>query len=389
MKNQIKKAIYLTMGIAMLSSCSKDEEVVTPPSTDLNALQPVKYDAVADKTTASVKTGNLVFNPATNTNQFEYLTTIDKQTTLTPLSVVSISNIDVIYPGSILRGSSFINKVYDPLVLSNPFNDVVLSGTLRGVNLNITASCAPKLSSVRNSINNLMDNNKGQFNSNSVPSVFEYESVDIINKKSFSASMDVHAEASLLGDLVASGSLNYSAAIGASSTKKYTMVKMRQWLYNFAIDPKFYGDWINGPIQIAQCGTHEPLYISSVDYGRVAYILIESSDSKESLELMISTAAKGGITGVFTAGAEQNLKAKFDQMLSQNKIKFMIVGGPASLGQQITDFNSFSNFVKNPTTADLVSSSVPISYKVRRLKDNTQVEVKDIYAAQITELKAN
>lgn len=167
------------------------------------------------------------------------------------------------------------------------------------------------------------------------------------------------------------------------------MVKMRQWLYNFAIDPKYYGDWIDGPIDLADCGSHEPVYISSVDYGRIAYILIESSDTKESIEAMVATTAKIGITGVLTGASDATYKARFEQLMSQNKIKFMLVGGPASLGQQVTDFATFSNFVKNPTTAQLVSSSVPISYKVRRLKDNTQVEVKDIYATQITELKAN
>lgn len=387
MNNQFKKAFILVAGIVTLASCSKKEESEAAPLTDLNLLQPVKYDAVADKQINSVKTGNVIFNPATNTNQFEYLTTIDKQTTLTPLSVVSTSNLDVIYPGSILRGSSFLNATYDPLVLKNAFKPVILSGTLRGVNLNVTAECLPKLSSVRNSINNLMDNNKSQFNSNSVPSVFEYESTDIVNTSSFSASLDCHANAQILSGIATVG-LNYSASGSTSTTKKYTMVKMRQWLYNFAIDPKFYNDWIDGAIETSQCGSHEPLYISSVDYGRVAYILIESSESKDYLEAMVSTTAKVAVTGL-NGTNDATYKAKFEQLMSQNKIKFMIVGGPVSLGQQVTDFASFSNFVKNPSTADLVSSSVPISYKVRRLKDNTQVEVKDIYATQITELKAN
>lgn len=388
MKNQLKKVICLTMGLAVFVSCSKDEEVIVPVATDLNQLQPVKYDAVADKIVSSNRTNNTIFNPATNTNQFEYLTVIDKQATLTPLSVVSVSNLDVIYPGSILRGSSFLNKKYDPLVLKNPFKPVILSGTLRGVNLQITDESLPKLSSIRNSINTLMDNNKGQFNSNSVPSIFEYESLDIINTSSFTKSFDVHVDADVLLGLV-TAKLSYSNSSGATSTKRYTVVKMRQWLYNFAIDPKFYGDWIDGPIETEQCGTHEPLYISSVDYGRIAYILIESSESKDYLENMVSASAKVAITGIVTAGAETNFRERFDQLVNENKIKFMIVGGPASLGQQITDFASFSNFVKSPTTAQLVSSSVPISYKVRRLKDNTEVEVKDIYATQIKELKAN
>jgi thiol-activated cytolysin len=67
----------------------------------------------------------------------------------------------------------------------------------------------------------------------------------------------------------------------------------------------------------------------------------------------------------------------------------MVVGGPTQLAQQISDYASFVSFIQSPTTASLVASSVPISYKVRRLKDNTQVLVKDIFASQYKELKAN
>ena len=386
MTKNFKNFIISSLGLLLIASCSKSEQ--EQPSTNLGDLKPVKYDVVADKEISSTRTGNIVFNPATNSNQFEYLTNIEKQTTLTPLSVVSISNLDVIYPGSILRGSSFLESTYDPLVLSNPFKSVTISGTLRGVNLDVTSSTLPKLSSVRNVINSLMNNNKGQFSTNAVPSVFEYESVDIINDKSLTASLDVHSSVNVLKGLV-SANLNYSLNGLTTTTKKYTMVKMRQWLYNFAIDPVYYGDWIDGPIKISDCGSHEPVYISSVDYGRVAFLLIESNLSREFLEVMVSTSAKIGITGVVDGTTEANYKATFNQLISENKIKFMTVGGPAILGQQITDFNTFKTFVQSPSTADLVFSSVPISYKVRRLKDNTQVEVKDIYTTQIKELKAN
>jgi thiol-activated cytolysin len=382
MKNKIKNIIYLSLvaSTTMITSCTKEDTLSGQKS--ISELQPVKYDFVADKIASSTKTGNIVFNSVKSVNEFEYLTVVEKQVPIYPLSLVSTQNLDVIYPGSILRGSSFLNGVYDPLVLKNKFNKVNLSVSLRGRTAKIVSETFPILSDIRTAINAQLEN----YDPKSVPSVFEYESTEIINSKSFAASMDFHASANIIGLVTAS--LNFNVNGNTSETSRYVMVKMRQMLYNFAIDPKYYSDWIDGEIDPKQCGTHEPVYINSVDYGRIAYILIQSNETKEHIESFLQTAAKGGISGVFDGSNETTYRASFDAWMRDSRVKFIVMGGPVSLGQQIVDFDTFKKFVQAPTTSDLVDSAIPISYKVRRLKDNTEIEVKDISVTRFRELKA-
>ena len=100
-------------------------------------------------------------------------------------------------------------------------------------------------------------------------------------------------------------------------------------------------------------------------------------------------AAVGVALKVVNVGVDVTYSNEFKNLFTQNKIKVMIVGGPNELGGKVTDYNSFVNFLQTPNNSSLVGSSVPISYKIRRLKDNTEVEVKDMYTTQIKELKAN
>lgn len=382
----MKNKFLTVLGVLtlLLGSCTDNGD---DNNTDLSSLQAVDYPTIADKTISSAKTGKTQVNATTGVTEYEYLTTVEKQEAITPLSLVSISNSDVIYPGSILRGSSFLNGTYDPLVLSNSFNPVVLSGTLQGAKTNFTASVDPVLSSMRNAINQLKSDNRSSVDYTAVPAVFEYESTQIYNQKSFTKALDVHVDVNVLGGLV-SAKFGYNASSGSSSSNTHTVVKMRQWFYNFAIDPKYYKDWVNGDLLAADCGSHEPLYVSSVDYGRVAFIDIENSKSEEYNKLMIEASVNVALK-VVSAGVSVNYSEEFKSLMTAGKIKFIIVGGPSQLAQQISSYEDFVLFVKSPSTADLVSSSIPISYKVRRLKDNTQVEVRDIFASQYKEFKIN
>ncbi len=381
MKNKVLTAIAL-VSILTMSCTDKNEDT----NTDLNSLQPVKYDNFSEKKT-SAKTGKTQVNPTTGTTEFEYLTTVEKQETMAPLSLVSISNTDIIYPGSILRGSSFLESSYDPLVLSNKFNDVVLSGTLQGARTNFTESVPPTLSAMRNAINVLKSNNKDLVDYTAVPAVFEYEGTEIYNEKSFVKAFNLHAKVNVAAGLVKS-KFNYDVTSGSTSSIKHTVVRMRQWFYNFSIDPKYYKDWVNGDLNTKECGTHEPLYVSSVDYGRVAFIDIENGKSTEYNTTMIKASVNIALTTV-TGGVSATYSQEFKGLMTSGKIKFIIMGGPSKLAQQISSYEDFVSFIKSPDTASLVSSSVPIGYKVRRLKDNTEVEVKDIFTSQYKEYKTN
>ncbi|MEP6805133.1 MAG: thiol-activated cytolysin family protein [Flavobacterium sp.] len=387
MKNQMKKNLIFALAFSTLlfTACSSDDKN-DDTSGSLENLQPVVFATKPDNILSSKKTGLQELNPTTGNNEYVYLTEVEKQTTLSPLSIINEANLDVIYPGSILRGSSFMNAVYDPLVLKNAFKPVTLSMSLRG-DLSVSAQTLPIPSEVNTVINGLVSKNKGLIDYNAVPTYYEYQSDEITTENSFKKALDAHLNVNVLGGLV-KANFGYTQNSGASTTKNYVMVKVRQRLYSMTIDPKYYRDWIDGDINMNNFGTHEPVYVSNVDYGRVAYILIETNKD-ESYNNMMVKASVGVALKVVDISVDVNYSEEFKKLFAQNKVKIMIVGGPLALGGKVTDYNSFVKFLQAPSSSDLVSSSAPISYKIRRLKDNTEVEVKDMYSEQFKELKAN
>lgn len=386
MKNQIKKNVILAFAISavLFVSCSDDNKD-NDSNTTLEDLKSVVFENKPDNVLSSKKTGTQELNPTTGNNEYVYLTEVEKQTTLSPLSIINEANLDVIYPGSILRGSSFMNAVYDPLVLKNAFKPVTLSMSLRGELVN--AITLPIPSDVRNTINGLVGKNKNSIDYDAIPTYYEYQSDEVTTEDSFKKALDAHLNVNVLGGLV-KVNFGYTQNSGSTNTKSYVMVKVRQRLYSMTIDPKYYTDWIDGDINTNNFGTHEPVYVSNVDYGRVAYILIETAKDEAYNNMMVK-ASVGVALKVVDIGVDVNYSEEFKRLFAQNKVKVMIVGGPLSLGGKVTDYNSFVNFLQAPTPNDLVSSSAPISYKIRRLKDNTEVEVKDMYTEQFKELKAN
>jgi thiol-activated cytolysin len=392
MKTQIKNTIVTALALVglTLASCSKNDDVAASNpannliTTDLSTLKSVKFDKLADVKGESKKTGKFRTNANTGAIEDEFLTVVDKQFDLNPLSVVNVSNSDVIYPGSILRGSSFINGKYDPLVLKNKFNTVVMSGTLEGKGLTVANDKQrPILSEVRQSINDYLADSKIDYEK--IPAAFSIEAQDITSEGSFDKFLKAHLDVNVLKGLV-SVDFNYSTSSGSTSEKKYVLVKVNQRFFNLSIDPKYYGDWVDGPISATDCGEYEPLYIQSVDYGRVSYFLIQtdkgSAYAKEMVDFSVKVALK--VVDVNVGGSYSN---EFKSLFNNNSVKVVIVGGPSKLAQGISDFNGFVEFIKNPSTSELANTSVPISYKVRRLKDNTSVEVREIYKENILEYR--
>ena len=373
------KSVCLTF---LFISCDENDD---NSSANLSELKEVSFQVEPDNIISSEKTGNTRLSPETNTTEYEYLTLVERQSTLEPLSIVSANKSDIIYPGSILRGSSFMDAAYDPIVLKNEFNKVVLSLTLRGKDLPVSSPTTPSLSNVRTSLNGLLENSQALINYNAVPSFYSYESNSVTTQESFNKTLDIHVKADVLGGLVSSD-FNFTQSSGTVSSKKYVVVEVRQWFYNASIDPKNYTQWIEGDMDTEDLGSHEPLYVSSVDYGRVAYLLIETDKDEAYNSTMVKASVKVALAAV-DASTDVNYSDEFKSLFEDNKVKVLIAGGPVELGGRVTDYDSFVRFLETPSTADLVGSAAPISYKVRRLLDNTEVEVKQMYTEQILEYK--
>lgn len=369
MKNLILAALAVTA-----LSCSKSED---SPNTDLGSLQPVNYEVRPDSEKSATPTGVTLVDPNTGLVKKEYLVKTEKAAVFSSAALMKDNNIEptLLYPGSILRGSSYINGTYDPLVLSNSFKPVTLFLNIKG-NQEVKAdNVLPKGSTIFQAISDLKLGNNNRFPINYIPGNYTFDSTTITNEDSFKKSVGLHVKANYAS--LASASFDYDYNTSTTNNRKYVMLKLKQTVYSAGIDPVNQANWIEGGIEAQQCGTHEPVYISSVDYGRVAYLLIETNKTAEQVSTMIKASLDLKI-GAFGASANYSYNTEFKSLFDSQKIRVSVLGGPNNI---VTNYDQFINYMNlSNTSADLLVTSVPVNYTVRRMKDNTVVDFVNYYS---------
>ena len=237
-------------------------------------------------------------------------------------------------------------------------------------------STIPSVSNIRQQMNDLTKDI--HLDADTAPTYLNYYANSVESYASFNKSFRTHARASALFGL-AKKSFNYETSELSINHDKYVLVKVRQFFYNIAVDPKPYDQW--GDLDNTNLGTHEPVYISSVDYGRVAHLLIKTHLSAQEVHKKISGSVSLGLPIIMSGKGNINSNQDYVDFFSSNEIKVMTLGGPLKFGA-ITDYESFIRFLNTPSPRELIESAVPISYKVRTLKDNREVQVRTFYTEQ-------
>lgn len=368
-KKLLFPALSLLLATAMFTSCSKDET-----SNLLNEMKPVTFTRVEDQVLSSEPTGNVVGN------QKEYREVIKKQITLNPVELVDGSLSEVIYPGCVLRGDAFMEGEYSPVPIKDP-KTITLSASLRGKNLQVSKQVLPTLSNVRQGINDLIYPSVDDINYDKAPAYITYLSNNVTTKESFNKTFNIHTKVNVLGGIV-KAHFNYEARNYSSSGKHYVLVKVRQQFFNISMDAKQPDEW--GTFD--NLGEYEPVYVSSVDYGRVLHLLIETKESADSISKMI----KGGIDASFAkfgGSVETEYKKQWNRYFKSEKIQVMVAGGPLEYARKIHDYDSFMDFIDVPNARSLINASVPIGYRVRSVRNNREVEVRSFYTEEVITLK--
>ena len=373
-KTKIMKHLILTVLAVTAFSCSKSDN---SPNTDLNSLQSVNYEVRPDAEKSATLTGETQVDPSTGLVKKEYLVKTEKSAVFSSAALMKENNIEttILYPGSILRGSSYLNGTYDPLVLANEFKPVTLFLNVKGNGQVATKDIIPKGSSMFQAISDLRVGSNINFPVNYVPGNYTFESTEITNDDSFKKAVGLHVKANY--STLASASFDYDYNSVRSTNRKFVMMKLKQTVYSAGIDPVNQANWIEGGIEAQQCGTHEPVYISSIDYGRVAYILIETNKTTEQVSTMIKASLDLKI-GLFGGSANYSNSQEFQSLFNSSKVKVSILGGSSDI---VTSFDQFIDYMKlSNNRADILANAAPINYTVRRMKDNTVVDFVNYYS---------
>ncbi len=261
-------------------------------------------------------------------------------------------NEEIFYPGALVKAKTVVDGSY--LSILAPRNPITISTSLTGEGARGIEVKNPSLSTVRTAINELL--NRG-FNPPPANITFD--------------SYEVHDEQHLKMALGASysGAVNtIKGNVGFDYKKERTryIVKIEQVFYTVDVDtPQNASDFFSKDFNYKELfGAEKPVYISSIKYGRVLLLGIESTLSKVELEAKLNGSF---LKGKLTAEAETN----FEQLSKTSSIRGRVFGGSGELaGKVIGDFTAVREFMEKGGNFSKENLGVPLSYRLRELGSN-------------------
>ena len=272
-----------------------------------------------------------------------------------------------IYPGAVLRGDSLDNESYQEITEGNK-RKATISFDLQGVKdkegkdgkAGITSDAIfPNLASYRDLHNRILSQSITYHASASS----SYEEMEITNEKSLEAQLKIGVGFGAAGikSTIASG-----FKFKDGKQKERRLIKFVETFYTVDVNQEAAPLMINIPRE--KVGDKMPVYVSSVSYGRIAYLTIESEQEKSEFKANFDAVFKVTTTNK----GDVDLDAAFKKLNKGTTIKIHTIGGGS---KAVTDFKQFQNYIvtegfsaKNPGRI--------IKYRLRFLDDNALAYIK-------------
>ena len=257
---------------------------------------------------------------------------------------------DVIYPGALIKGESILDGSYVPIPAKR--KPITISTSLTGADHVSAVIEDPKLSSVREAINELMDQ--------------EYDvppaNLGFTQEQAYSASQ---LKLSLRSSYDA-GCVDVSGGFDYSNKKIQTrlIAKYIQVYYTLDMDtPLSPADLFAEDPDEAVLGTYMPMYVSTVTYGRMALFTVESELEESQVRAFLDVDYSGG---------NSMTKEDFESLHAKSTMKVYILGGSGQeAGKTVNGYDEYLNYITSGASFSKESPGAPIAYKLRYIKDNT------------------
>ncbi|UCF19055.1 MAG: thiol-activated cytolysin family protein [Gemmatimonadota bacterium] len=285
-------------------------------------------------------------------------------------------NSEIIFPGNLIQGKSLQQATPDPIPVRRGPGTIVLTlmiGMPQGVSRTVPEVT---LGSVYDAANDIL---LQSVNDTLIPARFSFTMDRVHSEEQLAVAANAHARWS-------GGS--FRASLKFSTDREYNrfLVKLHQSFYTIAYElPTAYEQMFAQdvtPAELAQyVGPGNPAaFISSVNYGRIFYLLIESTDRAIDIEGAINAT----FNALFVRGGV-SAKVNYMASLSNLKVKAFALGGDArtALEAVTADFDQLKSFL---AAGGNIKTGVPISFVLRSVRQpdrivkvalNTRYDVKD------------
>lgn len=277
-----------------------------------------------------------------------------------------------IYPGSVLAGDSIDDGTYREIAQGQK-RDATISFSLQGVKDKnghagiVSGTLKPNLSAYRQLHNQVLS----QKISYTASANSSYEEVEVKNEESFNAKFKVG-----IGFAAAGIKAKIGAGFKFKGGEKTSRHLIRFIETFYTVDVNQESAPLMTDIPQAVLGTRMPVYVSSVSYGRIAYLSIETEKRWKDIEPYLDAVLKATPNTL-----ETEIKTAIDKLNEMTRITINVIGGGSESPTTLAQFRKY--IVK-----DGFSSGNPgqiIKYKLRFLDNNAAAYIK--YAGQYTEIE--
>lgn len=354
-------AIYSTIFILTLllsNSCSKDEEGNDPSEPNFSIEEANTFNSVVLNLSVfnQPEESAIVETASTNPNRDNDDATLECTTktfkgapgynelfTLDPTT-------DVIYPGALLKGESIPTGTYEGISANRA--PITISASLQNItNVKIDIENPNKLSNVRQGITDLL----GQEVNGATPAEISLDISEVYSEQHLDAQIGVNYRG--VGKKV-SADLSY----GSSSYKNTFVLKFIQRYYTLDVDTpgSSPSDLFTDLPDVNLLGSTSPVYVSSVQYGRMVLYTVESNSSITDVKAAFD-ASVGSTDGT--------IDTEYQNIINSSNIKALIIGGSGSGAvKAINGPAEVYNFIAEGGNYSKDSPGAPLAYKLRYLK---------------------
>ena len=264
---------------------------------------------------------------------------------------------NILYLGSLLDGESIQKGTYSPIIMDPSYTrkPITFSTSIQGLNSSqIKKTIIPALSDFRVSMAEIT-------NSPIVgeqPANLTYEIIKVRSKSQLASSLQTNLN---VGPWV---SITANLNEDQMTEKSYFVVKIFQKYFSSDIDIPTDGNLFNKPAQYPS--NISPVYISSIDYGRSAFMLFESSYDSTKVSQVLSTTLNYWKVGA-SVTLTNDQRTVFDEM----KISGSIIGGSSTeAAKTIEGGQAFLDYIKNSSNMTINSRGAIIAYTLRNANNH-------------------
>lgn len=266
------------------------------------------------------------------------------------------ANAEVIYPASLLQGKTLRNAT--PSIIPVKRAGGTISYNLNNGNLNSAFEVEEVTkSSIQNAMNNIIANSPDV-----VPANFNLDIEEVFSESQLAIEMGIDVQ---------TFRAKASADLSFSTDKSYNrfLVKLTQEYYTMSFDlPTRKEDIFHESVTPEDLSTYvqednPATFISSVTYGRIFYMLVESTSSRQEMSAKLDASY-----GAFRNKVEGSVEVDAFNSLDEVRIKVIAYGGDAKGTFELTGETNINAIANKLAESTDIRTGLPLSYIVRSVE---------------------